>query len=353
MQGRHAGVIIAVVLFSSGYLFVHLLGEVSRLYNDTSKLERVVAKLQLDNIEIAHRHLSAASYQDNTAQNDDDLILIYNRVPKTGSTSFAGIAYDLCKKNKYNVIHINITKNGHTLSLPDQVRFIANISEWTEKKPALYHGHLAYVEFSRFGLDKNPLYINIIRDPLDRLVSYYYFVRYGDDFRPSVRRRKAGNTETFDDCVAKDGSDCDPENLWLQIPFFCGHSAECWTPGNRWALEQAKFHLVNKYLLVGITEELGDFIAVLEATLPRFFHGAVELYNFGRKSHLRKTSNKVQPKPETLEKIQESQVWKLENEFYEFAVEQFHFIKHQTFDLTNGAYVEKGNRFHYEKIRPR
>lgn len=73
----------------------------------------------------------------------------------------------------------------------------------------------------------------------------------------------------------------------------------------------------------------------------------------GRKSHLRKTSNKVQPKPETLEKIQESQVWKLENEFYEFAVEQFHFIKHQTFDLTNGAYVEKGNRFHYEKIRPR
>lgn len=53
------------------------------------------------------------------------------------------------------------------------------------------------------------------------------------------------------------------------------------TPGNRWALEQAKFHLVNKYLLVGITEELGDFIAVLEATLPRFFHGAVELYNFG------------------------------------------------------------------------
>jgi heparan sulfate 2-O-sulfotransferase HS2ST1 len=35
--------------------------------------------------------------------------------------------------------------------------------------------------------------------------------------------------------------------------------------------------------VVGITEELGDFIAVLEATLPRFFTGATELFNTGIK----------------------------------------------------------------------
>lgn len=57
--------------------------------------------------------------------------------------------------------------------------------------------------------------------------------------------------------------------MWLQIPFFCGHSAECWKPGSQWALEQAKFNLVNNYFLVGVTEEMEDFIYLLELSLPR------------------------------------------------------------------------------------
>ena len=51
----------------------------------------------------------------------ENLIVIYNRVPKTASTSFANIAYDLCSRNKYHVLHINVTKNYHVLSLSDQV----------------------------------------------------------------------------------------------------------------------------------------------------------------------------------------------------------------------------------------
>ena len=52
-------------------------------------------------------------------------------------------------------------------------------------------------------------------------------------------------------------------------------------PGNQWALEKAKHNLIQNYLVVGLTEELGDFVAVLEAALPRLFTGATELFNTG------------------------------------------------------------------------
>ncbi len=77
------------------------------------------------------------------------------------------------------------------------------------------------------------------------------------------------------------GADCDPVNLWMQIPFFCGHHSACWEPGNTWALGQAKANLAKSYFLVGIMENMGDFVTILEASLPRFFRGALHLFNSG------------------------------------------------------------------------
>ena len=50
----------------------------------------------------------------------------------------------------------------------------------------------------RFGVKYLPIYINMVREPLDRLISYYYFVRFGDDFRPHMKRRKAGDNEVVE-----------------------------------------------------------------------------------------------------------------------------------------------------------
>lgn len=57
--------------------------------------------------------------------------------------------------------------------------------------------------FYRLGYnERKPVYVNIIRKPLDRLLSYYYFVRYGDNFRPYLKRRKMGNQMVSQDYIS-------------------------------------------------------------------------------------------------------------------------------------------------------
>ena len=130
-------------------------------------------------------------------------MVIYNRVPKTGSTTLTGLAYDLCGRNKFNVLHLNTSKNSHVLSLSDQYRFAHNVSGWYQKHPGLFHGHLAYYDFAAFGVSKMPIWINVVREPIDRLVSYYYFLRFGDNFRPHLSRRRQGDRKSIDECVAE------------------------------------------------------------------------------------------------------------------------------------------------------
>lgn len=124
------------------------------------------------------------------------------------------------------------------------------------------------------------------------------------------------------------------------------HIFYCRKPGNKWALTEAKKNLINNYLLVGVTDELGDFISLLELTIPRMFKGATEHYLSSNKSHLRQTVQKDTPTEETVKKIQKSVVWQMENELYEFALEHFHFVKKHTL-------AEKQQRFFYEKVRPK
>lgn len=341
--------LLAVLVFGVAVLFLE--NQIQKLEESRGKLERAIARHEVREIE--QRHTVDGPRQDVALDEEDDVVIIYNRVPKTASTSFTNIAYDLCAKNKYHVLHINTTKNNPVMSLQDQVRFVKNVTSWKEMKPGFYHGHISYLDFAKFGVKKKPIYINVIRDPIERLVSYYYFLRFGDDYRPGLRRRKQGDKKTFDECVAAGGSDCAPEKLWLQIPFFCGHSSECWNVGSRWALEQAKYNLINEYFLVGVTEELEDFIMLLEAALPRFFRGATELYRTGKKSHLRKTTEKKLPTKETIAKLQQSEIWKMENEFYEFALEQFQFVRAHAVREKDGELYILAQNFFYEKIYPK
>lgn len=90
--------------------------------------ERTIARHEV--AEVEQRHNEDAGREFSAPAGRDDMVIIYNRVPKTASTSFTNIAYDLCGKNRFHVLHINTTKNNPVMSLQDQVRpFIPDLSK--------------------------------------------------------------------------------------------------------------------------------------------------------------------------------------------------------------------------------
>jgi heparan sulfate 2-O-sulfotransferase HS2ST1 len=64
---------------------------------------------------------------------------------------------------------------------------------------------------------------------------------------------------------------------------------------------------------------------------------------------LRKTKSKTDPLPDTVAIIEKSTIWQMENEFYQFALQQFHFVQKKM--LVPGKNTIQD--FFYEKIKPK
>ncbi|CAL8089562.1 unnamed protein product [Calicophoron daubneyi] len=234
---------------------------------------------------------------------------------------------------------------------------VQNMTHWIRKGPFMLHGHFAYINFPQFGSEFHPIYINMIRDPLDRLVSHYYFLRFGDDYRPGLIRKRMKDPktrmQTFDECVQNGGLDCHPNNLWLQVPFFCGHAAYCKIPGNPAAVESAKQHFTENYLFVGLTEAFEDSVHILEKLLPQFFSGASNLLKTSDRWHLRRTKGKLPVQEATRTLFQGNPVWQAEQDFYQFVRAEFYEVR-KTLLQSSSNHIDRTDRyFRFVKIRPK
>ncbi|XP_063587135.1 uronyl 2-sulfotransferase-like [Penaeus indicus] len=213
-------------------------------------------------------------------------LLIYNRVPKCGSTTTFKLLNTLRKLNKFR--HRN-SEIYHTewLTVEERKRLLQGLYKFTSKYPRSFDRHLFYFNATRLGFQR-PAWMNIIREPVSRFISEFYFVRTREQWSivESLKQKKRPPESWFnmqlDECAASGHPECRPspgDNMTLQLTFFCGHHPTCRQVGSRWALNQAKYHLENYYSVVGVLEELSLSLQVLQHYLPRFFNnvGALEL----------------------------------------------------------------------------
>ena len=203
-------------------------------------------------------------------QKRDPTVLIYNRVPKAGSSSMTSLISKLSSKNDFRLL------GWFDLPSHDFEAVQAAVHDALakgEKTVIAQHFHFPEI------IHEDVAYINVLREPVSRCTSQYYYLRYGDR-RKEDRKKvldKFGD-QTIDECINSGKYDvCFNCDGWKQSLFFCGpDGGECGDMSPNEVLSRAK-QVISAHYVVGVIEDFEGTVAVMEKLFPSFFEGGLEL----------------------------------------------------------------------------
>jgi len=217
-------------------------------------------------------------------------VLYFNRIPKTGSENFVYILTALSRDNNFTHYRFGKPDPRHLTEIEQKNHVNRVLSK--PSRPLSYDRHVHFIDFSIYN-SSQPIWFSIMRDPVDKFLSRYYYNRGGKAilYDKMVERNESliiGVSkdewkkkdivqcifdEKDDECNLKPGSKAD-----LAMPYFCGQQDECSVLQSKWALETAKANIERWYPVVGILEDLQMTLFVLENELPLYFKGASHTY---------------------------------------------------------------------------
>jgi dermatan/chondrotin sulfate uronyl 2-O-sulfotransferase UST len=210
--------------------------------------------------------------------------VVYNRIAKAGSTALTSLLLALSNVNNFTVYNDDRT-HPSSAYLQERLRSFQN--------DTIYINHCNYVN----DLPEDYVWINMMREPIDRAQSNFYY-RFSPQRGPErIGKQKALEKkdpcnciyDEFDACIKKlnkpyskcagslafERSKTEPTIIsYFGPPAVQGSE----TPVPYFSGLEAFERIYQKYLFVGLTEEFQLSLQVLEKLLPRFFKGALELF---------------------------------------------------------------------------
>jgi len=291
---RWSEFIALISLSTTLFLFIHTRDLAMQLHQ-----ERTMHEEEVDTKEIIEDILTAEQYEarygkleawelNNTRKAKKEL-LFFNRVPKVGSQTTMELLKSLSIKNDFHY-HKDRTQKVETIKLTySEEKWLTQLVSFFSP-PSAYVKHVCFVNFTQFDLDM-PIYVNMVRDPVERVISWYYYVRAPWYF---VERKRAFPDlplpnpnwlkKDFESCVRRGDKECqykegdERDDFGQLTEFFCGQDDDCTGLNTEIALRKAKENVEKHYAVVGVLEELNKTLTVLEHYVPRFFKGAKDVY---------------------------------------------------------------------------
>jgi len=213
---------------------------------------------------------------------NDTFLVLGMRVPKSASSTLQDLVDLLASRNGYTTSNVVQRHNRRNIDKhEEELRLCTYLTHL--RRRTVHTAHIAFLDFASHGLPR-PVYFATMRDPFSRLVSHYNYYYFGP--RPLVKRVVNAGTQAMSlrECIqqhmhnkrGQPGFDC-LQTAGLQVRFFCGVQDHCREDTPK-TLQRAKANIENNFAVVVIVEDMLLSFQVLEATLPRLFHGLVRQY---------------------------------------------------------------------------
>jgi hypothetical protein len=216
--------------------------------------------------------------------------LVYNRVAKAGSTTMGHLIAQLARVNRLGLdwrVDGPYFPNATTLQ-----QELLRVQDG-----GAYISHANYLRTESSGSGSVYAWINVVREPIDRTVSRYYYqvdslVRPPALVQAELQHQQQSSTcgcanLEFDACIRQRAvRDCPATSFSLepQYTYFCdaasgaGGQELAVLSDDACTVDLAISRLRDSYDVVGLTEELPLTIQLLERRLPRWFANASAVF---------------------------------------------------------------------------